>query len=326
MKKYCLSITIIIYTIFISVCATAQNNLDKTDDLERIALSVIVPKQVEGIPDHAQSLLESRLMQAATNSGLGGDEFVSPFALTAKMEVLTKDITSTAPPMEAYTFEVYFYMVDNIERIVLSSISLSAKGVGTNKNKAYTNAIRNLNFKNRDFDNFLDSGKEKIIRYYNDKCDVVIARAKSLAARRQFEDAIFTLSTIPEVCEECYLKALDAIEPIYQEYIEFECEAYLNMANVYFAANPNATGASQAADILSLLTPGSPCFKNASGLISKIETKMRSDEDRNWNFAERVWGDQVDLERRRINAYKEVGVAFGENQKSNYDVLWLFND
>ncbi|WP_319591083.1 hypothetical protein [uncultured Draconibacterium sp.] len=326
MKNYFIYISIIFSQIFIGFGASAQNDLGEIDDLERIALSVIVPYQVEGIPDHAQSLLESRLMKAVTNKGIGSDPYSSPFAITAKMEIVTKDITPSVPPMQAYTFEIYFYMVDNIDQIVLSSTSVPVKGVGQNKNRAYTNALRKLNLDNREFDRFLSSGKEKIIKYYNDRCDVVIAKAQALAAQQQYQDAIFLLSSVPEVCEECYFRSLEAIAPIYQEYIRLECASYLNSANALFAANPNSTGALQAAEMISLIPATSSCFENASGLINKIETKMRSDEDRDWNFRERMWGDQVDLEQRRINAYREVGVAFGENQKSNYDVLWLFND
>ena len=42
------------------------------------------------------------------------------------------------------------------------------------------------------------------------------------------------------------------------------------------------------------------------------------------NFRDRMWGDKVNLEKRRIKAYRDVGVAFGQNQQPRYDVLWVF--
>ena len=101
----------------------AQNNLGKADDYERIPLNVIIPEQVEDIPDHAQSLLTNKLIQAVTENGMGGAGINPRFLLTAKMELLTKDVTPTVPPMEAYTFEVYLYIVDFVDQNILSSTS-----------------------------------------------------------------------------------------------------------------------------------------------------------------------------------------------------------
>lgn len=325
MKIFINTILALFAVLFANFCI-AQNELGKADDYDRIALDVIIPKQIENIPDHAQRFLESRLLQVASENGLGGEGVASRFALTAKVEAVTKDITHTAPAMQVYNFEVYLYIVDNIDRIVLSSTSMSTKGAGSTKNKAYINGLKKINLNNEKLKDFLESGKKKIISYYNSKCDVIIARADALAAQNKFKHAIYTLASIPEVCQECYLKSLNAIASIYQEYIDHECSSYLNIANALFAANPNSTGAEEAVGMISLLDPDSECFGNAAELISKIEKKMRSDEDREWSFMERVWSDKVGLEQMRIKAYRDVGGAFGENQQPvNYDVLWLFD-
>lgn len=318
---------IILITFLISLFqfSFSQNEMGKSDDYERIAIDVFVPPNVENIPNHAKSLLQSKLTEVATQNGLGGEGIASRFLLTAKMNVLTKDITPTAPPMETYTFDVYLYIVDNIDKIVLTSTSFTTKGAGTNKNKAYTSALRTVNLKNQNIQRFLASGKKEIISYYNSKCDFIIAKANSLASQNRFGDAIATLSSVPEVCKDCYMKSLDAIGPIYQEYINHECATYLNMAKGRFAASPDSNGAADAVALLALIDPDSDCFDNAGDLINKVELKMRQDENRNWSFMERVWGDKVNLERLRIKAYRDVGVAFGENQRSNYDVLWLFD-
>jgi hypothetical protein len=316
-------------TIILLICSfhfgMGQNEMGKSDDFDRIALDIFIPENAENIPELARSLLQSRLTEVAANHGLGGEGIASRFLLTAKMEVLTKDITPTAPAMEAYTFNVYLYIVDNIDRIVLASTSFTTKGAGTNKNKAYTNGLSSVNLRNENITRFLASGKQKIIMYYNSKCDFIIANAIALASQNRFEEAILTLTSVPEVCKDCYMNSLEAIGPIYQEYINHECARFLNIANGLFAANPNNQGAIDAVTVLSLVDPDSNCFESAGTLIGKIEQKMRQDENRDWNFMERVWGDRVELEKLRIQAYRDVGVAFGENQQSNYDVLWLFD-
>jgi hypothetical protein len=303
----------------------SQNNLGSADDYARIALDVYIPEQVENIPDHAKSLMVSKLTQAVTEKGMGGGGVSPRFLVTAKMELLTKDVTPTVPPMEAYTFEIYLYIVDFVDNNIVSSTSFSAKGAGSNSNKAYTNALRTLSLKNSNVDRFLDEGKRKIIEYYNSRCDFVIARAKSLATQNQFPAALNTLSSIPEVCKDCYMKALDEIGPIYQDMIDHDCQMMVNVANSVFAADPTSNGAMMAGAVLSQIDPDSRCYNDSQGLISKMAAKVLKDEQRDWSFMEKVFENQVMLESLRIRAFRDVGVAYGNNQQPTYnDIMWVF--
>ena len=304
----------------------AQNDLGSTDDYARIALDVFIPEQVETIPDHAKSFIVNKLTQAVTQKGMGGGGVSPRFLVTANMELLTKDIAPSVPPIETYTFEIYLYIVDFVDNNIVSSTSFTAKGAGSNTNKAYTNALRTLNLKNSKVDKFLDDGKRKIIEYYNSRCHFVIARAKSLAAQNQFPAALNTLSSIPEVCKDCYMKALGEIGPIYQDMIDHDCQMMVNVANAVFAAEPNSNGAMKAGAVLSQIDPDSRCYTGSQSLISKMGAKVLQDEKRDWSFMEKVYSDQVMLESLRIRAFRDVGVAFGENQQPTYvyDIMWLF--
>ena len=304
----------------------AQNNLGAADDYDRITLDVYIPEQVETVPDHAKSLLVNKLTQAVSEKGMGGAGVSPRFLLTANMELLTKDITPTVPPMEAYTFDVYLYIVDFVDKNIVASTSFTPKGAGRNSNRADTKALRTVDVKKSNVDRFLDEGKRKIIEYYNARCDFVIARAKSLATQNQFADALNTLSSIPEVCKDCYMKALDEIGPIYQDMIDHDCQMMVNVANSVFAAQPNSNGAMMAGAVLSQIDPDSRCYGQSQSLISKMATKVLQDEQRDWSFMEKVYEDQVMLESLRIRAFRDVGVAFGENQQPTYvyDIMWLF--
>lgn len=311
--------------LFLPFVAMSQNNLGSADDLDRIAIDVLVPPQVEDIPDQAQALLENKLMEVAVKNGLGGSGPSPRFALTAKMVALTKDVTPTVPSMEAYTFQIYLYIVDVVDQIVVSTTSMSSKGAGTNKNKAYLSGLRPINMNNQELERFMKTGKQKIIEYYNSRCDFVIAKAKALQSQNQFQAAIAALSGIPEVCKDCYMKALKEIGPIYQDYIDHDCQVFTNMAASIWASNPTSAGAADAGKVLCLIDPDSKCYPETKSLIAKMEAKVQKDEIRDWKFMERVWGDQVALEKLRIKAYRDIGVAFGNNQQPTYNnILWVF--
>ncbi len=316
---------IVLLLCFLPFFGWTQNQLGKADDLQRIALDVVIPDQVANIPDFARSLLQSKITQAVTDNGMGGEGVSPRFLVTAKMETLTKDITPTTPPMEAYTFEVFLYLVDFVDKNILSTVSFPAKGAGTNANKAYTNALNAVSLKNKSVKKFLEEGKTKIIEYYNTRCDYVISRAKSLAAQKQFGQAIGTLSGVPEVCKDCYTKCLDAIGPIYQEFIDHDCQIMIAVGSSVWAAQPNSDGALVAGSVLCRIDPDSKCYSQAQGIIKQMGEKVIKDEQRDWNFMVKVWDDNLKLEALRIRAFRDVGVAYGENQQPTYNnILWVF--
>jgi hypothetical protein len=185
--------------------------------------------------------------------------------------------------------------------------------------------LRTISLKNSIVDKFLDEGKRKIIEYYNSRCDFVIARAKSLATQNQFPAALNTLSSIPEVCKDCYMKALDEIGPIYQDFIDHDCQVMTNVASAVWASQPNSNGAMMAGAVLSDIDPDSRCYDESKSLLNKMEQKVLKDEQRDWSFMTKVYEDQVMLESLRIRAFRDVGVAYGENQQPTYnDIMWVF--
>ena len=317
---------LIIFTLsLLPFMAFSQNTLGQADDYARISLDVFIPDQVEGIPAHAKSLLISKLTQAVTKKGMGGAGASPRFLLTAKMDVLSKDIIPTTPVNEAYTFEVSLYVVDFIDKIIVSSTSFTTKGAGTNKNKAYTNGLRGVDVKNSNVDQFLDEGKRKIIEYYNSRCDFVIARAKAFAAQKQFENALNTLTSIPEVSKDCYMSAMNEVGPIYQDFADYNCQILINVATSCWASRPNSEGAQLAGAVLSQIDPDSKCYAESRVLINKMEQKVLKDENRDWKFFEKVFENQVMLESLRIRAWRDVGVAWGKGQQPTYnDIVWIF--
>jgi len=316
---------IFFFLCFLPWMGWAQNELGSANDLERIPLDVVIPDQVANIPDFARSLLESRILQVVTDNGMGGEGASPRFLVTAKMETISKDITPTTPPMENYTFEIYLYIVDFVDKNILSTVSFPAKGAGINPNKAYTNAINAVSLKNKNVKKFLDDGKRKIIEYYNSRCDFVITRAQSLAAQKQFGQAIATLSGVPEVCKDCYTRCLQAIGPIYQQFIDHDCQIMIATGSAIWAAQPNTEGALLAGSVLCRIDPDSRCYGQAQGIMKEMGAKVLKDEQRDWNFFVKVWDDNVKLEALRIKALRDVGVAWGANQQPTYNnILWVF--
>ena len=82
------------------------------------------------------------------------------------------------------------------------------------------------------------------------------------------------------------------------------------------AASPNAIGAPQAGVYLAAIEPDAKCYSEAVALYNEIKTNVGED----WKFEFKYY-DERSLERERINAYKEVGVAFGKGQQPSTTVI-----
>jgi hypothetical protein len=308
------------------LAANAQNTLSKSDDLARISLTPVVPEQMDGMPENALSVLDNKLQQIATSNGLGGINYDTRFIITCKVVLITKDIIPGPPPMHAYNMDVTLYIADYFSKNVFATTTISAKGVGTNENKAYINGISNINAGSSQFKSFIEKGKQKIIEYYNSRCDFIIKEALTMASTDQYRQAIFNLMSIPDICKECFDKAMNEVPDVYKRFINYVCNKNLAAAKAVWTANPNSTGANAVAGYLADIYPDAACYGEAQKLIGEIGKKILADEKRNWNFMLKVWDDNVSLESQRIHALRDIGVAWGSNQPQIvYDVNWIIH-
>lgn len=301
--------------------AQAQSTDGKMSDKGRLTLAVWVPDQIDGMPAGAQKNLENKLNQIITANGMSGSVMSTRFILSANVVVMTKDITATAPPMQAYTLDVTLYIGDGYEGKSFSSYTTTVKGVGDNETKAYNAALKGIKTTDPNYQAFIEKGKTKIIEYYNAQCDIIIKEAKSAAGMNKFDEAIWKLTSVPDVCTECWNKCMAEVAPIFQQKIDFECKTKLLEANNLWNAGQSWDAAQQAGAILATIDPKSACFGESKALSDKIAKRILEVDKREWNFK---YDQEIGLERDMIKAYRDVGVAWGNGQPQNvtYKSLW----
>jgi hypothetical protein len=314
MKKKIITLSIVLFSTILGLQCIAQNELGKTDDYGRIVLNTYVSDQIENLPASAEGMLANKLSQIVTTHGLGGTAIFPRFIITPNIIVVTKDITATAPPMVALNLEITFYIGDGIDGTKFATTSVYAKGVGKTEAKAYISAIKQIKPGNPAFGKFIEKGKNKIIEYYNSRCDFIIKEAESLASQDRYGEAIYLLSSVPEITKECFDKAMDAVGPIYQKLIDRECLMKLAEARNAWNAGLDRSAADAAAFYLSGIEPRAACFDEAAAFSNEIGKRVYELDQREWNFRMKVQQDNVDLRRATIEAARAVGVAYGNNQ------------
>lgn len=307
--------------IFLSLCALvalsfgakAQNTAGKADDMGRLTLAAYVPPQIDQMPDAARSALSNKISQIVTQNGMGGSARNERFILTANITILTKDILPGPPPMHALSMEITFYIGDGIEGTKFASKSVSVKGVGTNETKAYMEGIKMVKPTDPSLQSFIEEGKKKVMAYYNSKCDFIIKEAQTLASQDKYDEAIYKLVSVPDVCKECFDKCMTAVAPMYQKKIDRECKIKLAEATGVWNASQDMAAADNAGAILAAIEPASSCYGEAKALHAKIAKKVNEIDKREWAY--KVKEQQQTSEM--IKAYRDIGVAYGNNQPQN---------
>lgn len=290
----------------------------KLDDFGRIILNTYLPDN-NSIPAEAKKALETKLSQITTNNGMGGSTANPRFIITAVLNVTTKDIVPGPPQMIAQNIEVTLFVGDAITNTAFSNTIVSVKGVGTNENKSLIDAIKNINPKNKDITAFLEEGKNKIISYYATQCDFIIKDAETLAKQEKYDEAIYKLALVPEVCKECYFKCLDDLTKVYQQKIDADCKLKFNEAKTTWSANQTPKGAEKVGDILSGINPMATCQSEISTFIKNIDVKLKADEKARWQFKMKQYADKIVAQKEQVRIAEEKGKR-DDNYRENQSV------
>jgi hypothetical protein len=310
MKKILLLLSVIFYV----KCAYSQQT-----DFGKIALSVIMPQNVDGLDFSQLSKIETKITQIVSSTGIAASGYNNNFVIYPKFAIYETNVVEGG--MENITvikceLSMFIKQVDN--NILFSTISKQLKGNGKSKSIALTNAISKISANDKDFQLFIETGKAKIIAYYESKCGDIIAKSEGLAKMQDYEQALGLLMSVPEEVG-CYSKVLEKSIEIYKVYQNQKCINQIQEAKVEIAAN----NYNSALNILSQIDPSTTCFKESQTLIENTATKVDQEEKKQWEFQMKEYSDNVALQKLRINAIKEVAVAYYKSKPTTVNYTYL---
>lgn len=328
----------------VCVCSFSQNRFN---DVGKITIHATVPER-EDLPEDARKLLQTKLSQIITASGVADDEYCVRFVLTAKINVLSKDVTIGPPPRISQNVEITLMIGDVEANKVYSQLSIITVGVGLNKEKAFISAINNLIPQASEVQTFMAEAKAKIVTFYQTECEDILIEARKLSNSQQYEDALLLLGSIPDVCKDCFSEAAQMTASIYHDMINLQGEKLLMSARTSWITNPNREGASEAVRLLSQINHAANCKAEIKILLDEISCKIEELDRREWEQQleeyrnqkiqeEREWQqqlqekeDSVEVQKQYIRACRDVAIARIKKQPKviqrtiNYNriILW----
>ena len=262
MIKFLLNIFCLTY----SLTFFSQNNLGSANDISRVALTPFVYDKLGNMNEDVKNALSEKLNEIASTYATAGSGYKNRFIITANVLEKTKSVTNTVPIMYAYNLQFNIYIGDGLAGIKFHSLSLNFKGVGKTEESAYLMALDEIDVSSDQVKTFVENGIVKIIEYYNSQCDFILKDAQTLAGIKNYDEAIYSLASVPEVCKDCYNKCLDKITEVYKVKIENECQQNIAKAKTLMAQE----NYNDAASMLSAVTPDMQCYTQASSVIKDI--------------------------------------------------------
>ena len=275
-----------------------------------IRLSVAPIEQGEDVPYAINNKIEGQLMRAVSMHGVTADPYYGQFFVTGRFDHGLDDIVPGPPVRHVLKTTFTIYIGDAINKQVYATTSFDLKGVGNSQERAYINALSSMTGRTGQLASFIAQAKDKIIDYYNQNYHSYLARARNAMQQRNYEEALYYTTSIPECCVG-YAEASRLTLQIFQSNIDFEGDMLLAQARAAWAASPDEQGAAEAWGYLSQIDPQAACYSAAMQLGKQIGKTVK--EDRDFEIKEK-YRNEVELEKRRIAAARDIGVAYAKSQ------------
>lgn len=304
--------------IFLCSLASAQAN-----DEERISIKALMPDE-SGLSADASSQLEKKMQRLLSENGYADDDYAARFVLTAKVDVVSKDIVPSTPARVSEKIDVTFFVGDVVENKVYASATIKVTGIGINENKANIVAVNSINLNNEKLKDMLTAAKSKITDYYTNNCSEQITRAKTLASIGKYDEAIANMMSVPNVCSECFVNCQQEAVNIYQQKIDACGQQLFEKAHNEWMKSPNADGAANVVSIINDIPVGSSVYPKVEELRKEMKDKLNADEQRkleleqrDWDFKMKQYNDAQNNLQMLIKACRDVCVAWAKNQPKN---------
>lgn len=299
MKKHILSLFIGLLGIS-SVYAQHEND---------ITIGVVVPDQQKEIDANAFRLLATRLNAVMGANGVSS-QANGAFVMYPVVNVLDQKLVEGGlRNITTVEIELSLFVKQVITNTLFGSCSKTLKGNGRNLSDAVRNAFSGINMRDNVYSQFLVQTKEKIVNYYLDNKANILSQARRMSASQQYEQALALLMTYPQ-----NLKGADEIQAaaidIYKKYQNQVCAQMILKAEAAISLQ----NFDEAAFILANIDTESVCHSDAQKLIKKVEDTIRADQKAEQELEEKLLNKKISLEKKRIDAIKEIAVAYLSNQ------------
>jgi hypothetical protein len=305
MKKFKI---ILLFILIINIKAYCQSN-----ELNWLNIGVIVPQENELLSSSQLEKLHTKMSSIFSSNGISSTVITNGIISYPKIVLNSESNANTGMAnIKVVDLDLSLFIAQADEKATFASKTIRLRGSGKSKEQAINAALNTIGTNADQWASFINSAKEKINQYYEKMCSSIVDKADQLSKMGSKEAAMLNLINIP-VGVSCYSKAKEKSIAIYKLYIDEKCSYFLQEGKAKLALKDYEAGLK----LIAQIDPQSACFSEANTVMSKITNEVNDEIRKKWDFMKTVYSDAVSLERSRIQAIRDIGVAYGSREDNS---------
>lgn len=252
------------------------------------------------MPNGICEILIQKLNNIISQNGIQSQMGQSRFILTCNVTEESKNVLSTSPTQIAYVLDLHLYIGDGETGTKYISQSFRTKGVGNTEEKAYRNAVKNMQAKSQQMTDFVGKGKNRILDYYETNKDQILSSIKASINGKNLEEAAYELCLIPQECS--YYNEIQALlGKVNGRIVDNKSSDLLLQAKSLWSSEQNESTANQVADLITQIDANASCYKEAHQFLQSVTTRMEQLNNREWAARQRQLAHEREMEKTREN-------------------------
>lgn len=250
------------------------------------------------MPNGICEILNQKLSTIISQNGIQSQMGQSMFILTSNVTEESKNVLSTAPVQIAYVLDVHLFIGDGETGTKYLSQSFRTKGVGQTEEKAYRNAVKNLNSKSAQMIEFVSKGKARIISYYDNNKEQILSSIRSCISGKNLEQAAYELCLIPQECS-YYNDVQTLLGKVNAQIVDNNSSNLFLEAKSIWSAEQNENTANQVADLIAKIDANASCYSDAHKFLNSVTNRMEQLNNREWAARQRQLAHEREMEMTR---------------------------
>ena len=250
------------------------------------------------MPNGICEILNQKLSTIISQNGIQSQMGQSRFILTCNVTEESKNVLATAPTQIAYVLDMHMFIGDGETGTKYLSQSFRTKGVGQTEEKAYRNAVKNLNAKSAQMMEFVSKGKARILSYYENNKEQILSSIRSCISGKNLEQAAYELCLIPQECS--YYNDVQALlGKVNSRIVDNKSSDLLLQAKSLWSSEQNEATANQVAVLITQIDANASCYSEAHKFLNSVTNRMEQLNNREWAARQRQLAHEREMEKTR---------------------------
>jgi len=274
------------------VLGQEKNNLQPND----FVVSLVMPSYIEDLDISQIEKLQSTITNLLTANGIASLQMQNNLVIYPVFRLLEqRNISPGIQTIAIVEAEISLIIKQIDKNIIFSSITKQLKGSGRTRVLAIENALNQIKPEQSEYVDFLSSGKQKALKYYNQQCASIKEQAEFLSKTNQFAEALALLNSIPRETN-CYSETHKKSIEIFKLYQNQVCHQLIQQAQAKIAAR----SFEDALFLLEQIDPQSICNTKVESIIADMSKKTSFNNQQQWETLKKLFVDNNQLNNYRL--------------------------